>query len=202
MADKTVSTVVNSFMYSADAPAARAAIGAAGATQAINDQTGSSTYTFVLADAQKLVLGHSNGIFTIPAHASVAYPVGTWIEVSCASSTQSDSLNVVAAGGVTFTWSGGNSSGLYAWGSQTVKLRNTAVNVWEATLYPFFAPGIVKSDAFFNIEVAVPGTDYLSPGGVTLQNTLTASSITPAADGTYTPVTSITIVSGIITSIS
>lgn len=53
-----------------------------GGTQAINTQTG-TTYTLVLADAQKLVtFGNAAATtVTIPTNASVAFPTGTGVDV-------------------------------------------------------------------------------------------------------------------------
>jgi hypothetical protein len=57
--------------------------GKAAKTQAINAQTGTS-YTFVLADADKLVTCSNASPFTltVPPNSSVAFPVGTRIDVA------------------------------------------------------------------------------------------------------------------------
>lgn len=50
--------------------------------QVLNNQTG-TTYGFVLSDAGKFVTGSNAGAitFTVPANASVAFPVGTRIDI-------------------------------------------------------------------------------------------------------------------------
>ena len=65
----------------------------------INAQTG-TTYTTVLADQSKLVtLTNASAItLTIPANSSVAYPVGTKIDIAQLGAGQ---VTVVGAGGVT-----------------------------------------------------------------------------------------------------
>lgn len=69
------------------------------AQSAINAQTG-TTYTTVLADASKLVtLSNASAItLTIPANSSVAYPVGTKIDLAQIGAGQ---VTVAGAGGVT-----------------------------------------------------------------------------------------------------
>ena len=66
---------------------------------AINTQTG-TTYTTVLADQSKLVtLNNGSAItLTIPANSSVAYPVGTKIDLAQLGAGQ---VTVAGAGGVT-----------------------------------------------------------------------------------------------------
>ena len=69
------------------------------AQSAINAQTG-TTYTLVLSDASKLVtLSNASAItLTIPTNASVAYPVGTKIDLAQIGAGQ---VTVAGAGGVT-----------------------------------------------------------------------------------------------------
>jgi len=69
------------------------------AQSAINAQTGTS-YTLVLGDASKLVtLDNASAItLTIPANSSVAYPVGTKIDLAQIGAGQ---VTVAGAGGVT-----------------------------------------------------------------------------------------------------
>lgn len=69
------------------------------AQSAINAQTG-TTYTLVLGDASKLVtLSNASAItLTIPTNASVAYPVGTKIDLAQIGAGQ---VTVAGAGGVT-----------------------------------------------------------------------------------------------------
>lgn len=66
----------------ATAQGARDGLGAAAKTPTVNAQTG-TTYTLVLTDAGKIITA-TNGsaqTYTIPANASVAFPVGTIINV-------------------------------------------------------------------------------------------------------------------------
>ena len=69
------------------------------AQSTLNAQTGTS-YTTVLADASKLVtLNNGSAItLTIPANSSVAYPVGTKIDLAQLGAGQ---VTVAGAGGVT-----------------------------------------------------------------------------------------------------
>ena len=73
-------------------------------TRTINAQTG-TTYTFVLADAGKVVtLSNTSAITaTVPANGTAAFPVGTQIDVHQLGAGQ---VTFAAAGGVTINPSG------------------------------------------------------------------------------------------------
>lgn len=81
--DSRISTFGATLVDDADAATARATLGAAALTIAINAQTGTA-YTPVLGDAGKKVTmsNASANALTIPTNASVAFPVGTIISVS------------------------------------------------------------------------------------------------------------------------
>lgn len=92
----------------------------------INAQSG-TTYTFVLADRSKLVTG-SNGsatTFTVPTNASVAFPIGTRIDIA---QVGAGALSIAAAGGVTINSFGGalGCAGQYV----GITLFKTATNTW------------------------------------------------------------------------
>jgi hypothetical protein len=142
------------------------ASGSGSGAQSINDQTATGNYTLVLSDAQKLVLVTHGNTVTIPTHASVAYPVGSWVEVNCVATDVQTQLQVVAAGGVSLSWSAGNVTALYVWGQQTVKLRNIGIDTWVATIYSIVpVSGILKADNTGWLTSANAGTDYVAPGG-------------------------------------
>jgi hypothetical protein len=97
----------------------------------LNSQTGTS-YTFVLSDGslngtQPLVLGSNAApqAFTVPTNASVAFPVGTQIDVSQGGAGK---LTLVAAGGVTINSKAGNLSASAQYVAMT--LIKTATDVW------------------------------------------------------------------------
>jgi hypothetical protein len=89
--------------------------------------TGSSAYTFALTDAQTVVetTGATAATFTIPTNASVAFPVGTAIEVFQDGAGQ---VTIAAAGGVTLRSDGSkvHTAAQYA----TIGLRQRAANEW------------------------------------------------------------------------
>ena len=94
-----------------------------------NAQTG-TTYTLALTDAAHFVTmdnGSANTL-TIPANASVAFPVGTVITVGQkgAGTTTIDAATGVTLNGV----SGGQGDISAQWA--TVMLRKTATDTWEA----------------------------------------------------------------------
>lgn len=64
-----------------------------------NDQTG-TTYTFVLADSSRLVTGSNAAVqtFTIPPNSSVAYPLGTALQLYQKGTAQ---ITLAAGAGVT-----------------------------------------------------------------------------------------------------
>src|SRR5690606_38730600 len=94
-----------------------------------NDQTGVS-YTLALTDAAHLVTMNNAAAntLTIPANATVAFPVGTAITVGQkgAGVTTIDAATGVTLNGV----SGGQGDITGQWA--TVTLRKTATDTWEA----------------------------------------------------------------------
>ena len=98
-------------------------------TLAANDQTGTA-YTLALADAAHFVAMNnaSANTLTIPANASVAFPVGTAITVG---QRGAGTTKVKAATGVTLqgvSAGGGDISAQWA----TVLLRKVGADAWEA----------------------------------------------------------------------
>ncbi|MGF7229618.1 MAG: hypothetical protein ACQR33_06610 [Candidatus Saccharibacteria bacterium] len=89
--------------------------------------TQASNYTFVLADAGTCVEGTSASAqtFTIPPNSTVAFALGTVVEVFQFGSGQ---ITIAAGVGVTLLSDGGklNTAGQYA----TISLRQRAINVW------------------------------------------------------------------------
>jgi hypothetical protein len=78
---------------------------AAGTALTLNAQTG-TTYTFVLADAALKLVTASNAAaqtYTIPLNSSVAYPIGSQINVIAIGAGQ---VTIVGAGGVTVASTG------------------------------------------------------------------------------------------------
>lgn len=92
----------------------------------INAQTG-TTYTLVLADAGKhITLTNAASItFTVPLNATVAYPVGTEIEISQGGAGQ---VTIAATGGVTLHSFNSDLklAGIYAGAT----LKKTATDTW------------------------------------------------------------------------
>ena len=81
----------------------------ASAALAFNAQTG-TTYTFVLADADNKLVTASNAAaqtYTVPLNSSVAYPVGTQLNLIQIGAGQ---VTVQGAGGVTITSTGATSA--------------------------------------------------------------------------------------------
>jgi len=89
--------------------------------------TQAASYTFALTDAGTVVEGTSASAqtFTIPTHVSVAFPVGTVMEVFQFGSGQ---ITIAGASGVTLLSDGGKvaTAGQYA----TISLRQRSTNVW------------------------------------------------------------------------
>jgi len=91
----------------------------------VNSQTG-TTYTFVLADAGKLVRGNnaSAQTYTIPPNSSVAYEIGTVISIE----QQGAGVITVAAGsGVTI-----NTAAKKTWGQySTIQAIKVGTDIWN-----------------------------------------------------------------------
>lgn len=84
---------------------------AAGSKLTLNAQTG-TTYTFVLADAdQKLITASnaSNQTYSIPTNASVAFPIGTVINIIAIGAGQV-TINAVTSGTTTVLSNGGTAA--------------------------------------------------------------------------------------------
>jgi hypothetical protein len=89
---------------------------------AINTQTGS--YTLVLADGMKIVemnVGSANNL-TVPLNSSVAFPIGTLIDITQIGAGQT---TVVATGGVTISSKDGNLKLTGQWSGATLYKRAT-----------------------------------------------------------------------------
>lgn len=98
----------------------------ADAAVAINAQTGTS-YTLVLGDASKLITvsNASTHTLTVPQNSSVAFPVGTVINIA---RIGAGAVNVAAGSGATVN-SPGSALGLRAQYSQATLIK-TATNTW------------------------------------------------------------------------
>ena len=93
-----------------------------------SSQQSGSTYTFVLGDAGTVVesTGASAATFTIPPNSSVAFPVGTLIEIFQDGAGQ---VTIAAGAGVTLRYDGNFSPATNAQYA-TVGLRQRAANEW------------------------------------------------------------------------
>jgi hypothetical protein len=91
-----------------------------------NAQTG-TTYTLALTDAGKLVelLNAASITLTVPTNASVAFPVGSRIDLLATGAGQ---VTVAAAGGVTLNSSGAANKLKQTWSAATLIKR--ATNTW------------------------------------------------------------------------
>lgn len=89
---------------------------------AINTQTGS--YTLVLSDGMKIVEMNVAGAnnLTVPLNSSVAFPIGTLIDVTQIGAGQT---TIVATGGVTISSKGGNLKLTGQWSGATLYKRAT-----------------------------------------------------------------------------
>lgn len=94
--------------------------------QSINEQTG-TTYTFVLTDTGKLVTGSnaSSITFTVPPNSSVAFAVGTHIDIT---QTGAGVLSIAAGAGVTINSQDSNLKIFARYVSAT--LIKTATDTW------------------------------------------------------------------------
>lgn len=91
-----------------------------------------NAYTLVLGDAdtaQQASNGATAATITVPANASVAFPVGTPISIT---QTGAGKIKLAAAGGVTIDWAGGFVSGTTGCNAEysTITLLKTATNTW------------------------------------------------------------------------
>lgn len=119
-ADRTISLSAGSIASLALADAAAPKL------VTINAQTG-TTYTFVLADASKLITSSNSStqLFTIPTNASVAYPVGTVFVVQ---QIGTGILSVKGDTGVTLNGVSGGTGAFTQWASAS--FIKTATNTW------------------------------------------------------------------------
>jgi len=92
----------------------------------INSQTG-TTYTLVLADAGKTIdLNNASSItLTVPLNSSVAYPVGTRIDIVQSGAGQ---VTIAATGGVTINSKGAALKITGQWSAATLIQRSA--NTW------------------------------------------------------------------------
>lgn len=121
---------ISSIIGLASAAAARTAfdVPQLGITDIVAD---TSSRTLALTDVGK-TLEMTNGsarIYTIPANATVAFPVGTWLNIV---RMGTGSLNITAANGVTFNGiaSAGAATCTISAQYQGATLRKTATNTW------------------------------------------------------------------------
>jgi hypothetical protein len=98
-----------------------------GLTQATSNAQTGTTYTFVLADAGKIVdLNNASPItLTVPLNSSVAFPVGTRIDII---QTGAGQVTVVGAGGVTINSKGAALNITGQWSAATLIQRSA--NLW------------------------------------------------------------------------
>lgn len=91
----------------------------------INAQTAS--YTLVLSDKSKLITMNnaSENTLTIPLNSSVAFPAGTWIDIS---NIGAGACTVTAASGVTLNGADGGTKELVQWAG--TRLYKIAENAW------------------------------------------------------------------------
>ncbi|MEO9179566.1 MAG: hypothetical protein ABI221_01625, partial [Candidatus Saccharimonadales bacterium] len=115
-----------------------------GAVLPINAQTG-TTYTFVKADAGKLVTASnaSAQTHTIPANASVAFPIGCRLTIA---EIGAGALTVVGATGVTVNGVSAGSLGCAT--NQTIVANKIATNTWVAYIQSASSSGVtIDTDA-------------------------------------------------------
>ena len=116
-------------LATADAAAARTALGAAAATDvipSINAQTGTS-YTAVITDRIVTMDNAAANTFTVPAEASVAFPVGSTLELWQAGAGQT---TIVADTGVTILYPASKTLAL-AEQHSGASLRKVAADTWR-----------------------------------------------------------------------
>lgn len=136
---------------------------------AINAQTG-TTYTFVAADAGKLVT-HSNAAAitaTVPANATTAFPVGTQIILE---QIGAGVLTVAAAGGVTIN---GRLTAPYQYG--VVVLRKIATDTWLIANVPAAAAAWVQT--YSTAHRTIAAATYVAPSVTAVAPVTTGSSLT------------------------
>ena len=117
----------------ATGPAGATGATGAGGVEAVNAQTG-TTYTFVLSDRDDLVTASntSSQTYTIPLNSSVAYPVGTLINLIQINTGQ---VTVVGAGGVTLNSTGATSA------QPKTRVRYSVITLIKAGTDTWYATG-------------------------------------------------------------
>lgn len=122
-----------------------------------NAQTG-TTYTFVLADAEKLVTASNAGsqTYTIPPQSSVAWPANTILNVS---NLGAGTVTFAGGAGVTLT----NSTQTLAQ-YQSASLVRTGADAW--VLLPFAGGVTPLSDSAVTGTTGSPSTGTYSSGGI------------------------------------
>lgn len=112
----------------ATAAAALTSLGAAPQVTPVTTQAGTS-YTFALADAETIVeaTAATAATFTIPTNASVAFPVGTILQLIQGGAGKA---SFAAAGGVTLNAPGGLVGTRVQW--STISVVQIAANTWVA----------------------------------------------------------------------
>lgn len=122
-----------------------------------NNQTG-TTYTFVLADAAKVVSSNNaSGVtFTIPPQSSVTWAAGTTLTVT---NLGAGTLTIAGGAGVTVT---NSSSTVAQYGSASI--IRTASDAW--TVIPFAGGAALLSDSAVTGTTGSPTTGTYTSGGI------------------------------------
>jgi hypothetical protein len=133
------------------------AVDSAVAIPSYNNQTG-TTYTFVLADAAKVVSSdNASGVtFTIPPQSSVTWTTGTTLTVA---NYGAGSVTIDGGAGVTVTNSGATVS---QYGSASI--IRTASDAW--TVIPFAGGAALLSDSAVSGTTGSPTTATYTDGGI------------------------------------
>lgn len=123
-----------------------------------NNQTG-TTYTFVLADAAKVVSANNASAvtFTIPPQSSVTWATGTTLTVT---NLGAGTLTIAGGSGVTVTNSGSTVS---QYGSASI--IRTGSDAW--TVIPFAGGAALLSDGAISGTTGSPSTTTYTSGGIT-----------------------------------
>lgn len=121
-----------------------------------NDESG-TTYTLVLADADRVSVDIANAaanVVTVPTNASVAYPVGTVIDIMQDGAGQT---TITGDTGVTIN---GVSAGSVAIQNQygACRIRKTAADVWKASGDLFAGGGSLSIEFGWSIPTSVVPT--------------------------------------------
>lgn len=154
--------------------------------------TQNTSYTLQITDANNILLRTSGSLpidWTIPANATVAFPIGTSVEFINAVSA--GLINILAAGGVTLVpFSGTNPINQIAQSSATA-YRKTAINTWQQITLSNFGH---LTGSFTGTLTGMTGSvtgqiDYylITPGNVYLSRSGAAPALTGTSNaGTMT----------------